>query len=255
MTGATAAVTLNLVTSQIETVLASSSSHPNVFDATGATWVVSITGGSGNDTITGGTMNDTLVGGAGNDALVGNGGNDTMTGGLGIDTYDGGEGNDALKFDHLDTTIIGGNGLDTATVTSALAAVNLNLFAGQIEIASATTSTFHNTFDATGATWVVTITGGSGNDTLFGGNMNDKLTGGLGIDTVSYANATGPVTVNLATKKATGAAGTDTLATIENVIGSDFNDTITGDALVNILDGGLGIDTILGGPEDTILNA
>ncbi len=273
VTGATAAVTLNLVTSQIETVLASASAFQNVFDATGATWVVSITGGSGNDTITGGTMNDTLVGGAGNDALVGNGGNDSMTGGLGIDTYDGGEGNDALKFDHLDTTIIGGNGTDTATVTSALAAVNLNLFTGQIETVSATTSTFHNMFDATGATWIVIITGGSGNDTLIGGTLNDtltggsgddvlignagddKLTGGIGNDTISYATAAAFVNVNLATKKSTGGAGTDTLATIENIIGSLFDDFLTGDAFDNILDGNDGVDTIIGGGgSDTILN-
>ncbi|MFO1006697.1 MAG: hypothetical protein U0929_12125 [Planctomycetaceae bacterium] len=277
VSGATGGVTLNLTTGQIETVLATASTFANMFDATGATWAVSITGGSGNDTIIGGNLNDTLTGGAGDDSLSGGDGNDTLTGGLGADVLIGNGGNDALKFDNLDTSVMGGSGLDTATVTAPTGAVTLNLFTGEIETVSATASTFHNLFDATGATWAVSITGGSGNDTLLGGLMNDKLTGGAGsdlliggdgndtliggdgIDTVSYQTATGPVTVNLATKKATGAAGNDTFATIENVIGSPFNDTITGDLLNNLLDGGDAIpgnDTILGGGGvDSIINA
>lgn len=42
-----------------------------------------------------------------------------------------------------------------------------------------------------------TITGGAGNDTLIGGTGNDKLDGGGGINTVSYAEATNGVTVDL----------------------------------------------------------
>ncbi|USW94826.1 retention module-containing protein [Pseudomonas proteolytica] len=41
--------------------------------------------------------------------------------------------------------------------------------------------------------------GGNGNDLLFSGIGNDLLDGGAGIDTVSYANATSGVTVNLGT--------------------------------------------------------
>ena len=277
VSGATGSVTLNLTDGEIETVLATASTFANTFDATGAAWAVSITGGSGNDTIIGGNLNDMLTGGAGDDSISGGEGNDALTGGLGADKLFGDGGNDTLRFDNLDTSVVGGAGLDTATVTAPTGAVSLNLFTGEIEAVSATTSTFHNLFDATGATWNVAITGGSGNDTLRGGLMNDKLTGGAGndlliggdgndtitggdgIDTISYETATGPVTVNLTTKKATGAAGNDTLATIENVIGSLFNDTITGDLLSNILNGGdgiLGNDTILGGGGiDSIINA
>jgi len=247
VSGATAAVRMNLVTSQIEVVSATSSAFNNTFNAAGATFIVNVTGGSGNDTITGGNLNDKLNGGLGNDKL---------TGGLGADSLNGGDANDALFFDNFDTSVIGGAGIDTAFVNGATAAVNLNLVTSELETVSATTSAFNNILNATGATWVVTIIGGTGNDTLFGGNLNDKLTGGLGIDTVSYANASAAVSVNLANKKATGGAGIDTLTTIENVIGSAFADTIYGDALNNILDGGAGVDTIIGGGGvDTILNA
>ena len=277
VTAATGAVNLNLTAGQIETVVASSSAFHNTFNASGATWAVSITGGSGNDTLIGGNLNDTLVGGAGNDSLVGNGGNDSLTGGLGADSLDGGADNDTLTIENLDTHVFGGAGLDRVTVTGATAAISLNLTTGQIETVLASSSTFDNTFDASGATWAVSITGGSGRDTLIGGNLNDtltggagddlligglgddRLTGGIGTDTISYQTSGGPVTVNLTTKKTTGAAGTDTLNTIENVIGSLFADTITGDLLNNLLDGGdliLGDDTILGGGGiDSIINA
>jgi Ca2+-binding RTX toxin-like protein len=103
------------------------------------------------------------------------------------------------------------------------------------------------------------LTGVSGNDSIVGNSVNDSIVGGEGIDTVSYSTATGSVSVNLTTKRAIGASGTDTLITIENVTGSPFADTITGDLLNNLLDGGdriLGNDTILGGGGvDSIINA
>ena len=247
VTAATAAVNFDLVIGQIESLSATTSPFNNKLNATGATWGVTIIGGSGNDTILGGNRNDKLTGGEGVDRL---------TGGDGADSINGGDANDLLYFDNLDTSVIGAAGIDTAFVTSATAAVNLNLTLGQIESVSATMSTFNNTFNATGATWAVSIIGGTGNDTIFGGNVNDKLTGGDGNDTVSYAFAAAAVAVNLANHKSTGGAGIDTLNTIENVIGSKYADTLIGDALDNILDGSLAVDTILGGGgSDTILNA
>jgi Ca2+-binding RTX toxin-like protein len=99
--------------------------------------------------------------------------------------------------------------------------------------------------------------GGDGNDFLQGTIANDILTGGTGNDTASYVNAftataTG-VTVNLNQQGAaqnTVAAGNDTLTGIENLIGSQYNDTLTGDASANIIEGGLGNDTLVGGAGD-----
>jgi Ca2+-binding RTX toxin-like protein len=39
----------------------------------------------------------------------------------------------------------------------------------------------------------------------------------------------------------------DTLTTIENLTGSNYNDTLTGDAGANVLSGGTGNDTLAGG--------
>ena len=103
--------------------------------------------------------------------------------------------------------------------------------------------------DAEGDTLVnfENLTGSAFDDTLEGNGGNNTLVGGAGNDTVSYANAGAGVTVNLAldgTAQNTIGAGTDTLSGFENVTGSDFNDTLTGDKNDNILDGGAGVDTV-----------
>ncbi|WP_314388319.1 type I secretion C-terminal target domain-containing protein, partial [Pseudomonas brenneri] len=99
------------------------------------------------------------------------------------------------------------------------------------------------------------LNGGNGNDLLFSGTGNDQLDGGAGIDTVSYANATSAVTVTLglAGGQVTGGAGTDTLSGLENLIGSNFNDNLTGDGNNNLISGGLGNDTLKGGGGDDTL--
>ncbi|AKA25990.1 retention module-containing protein [Pseudomonas chlororaphis] len=100
-----------------------------------------------------------------------------------------------------------------------------------------------------------TLHGGNGNDLLFGGPGNDLLDGGAGNDTASYAHATAGVTVNLSLLVAqnTVGAGTDTLTGIENLVGSNFNDTLTGDGNNNVLSGGLGNDVLNGGGGDDVL--
>jgi len=97
--------------------------------------------------------------------------------------------------------------------------------------------------------------GGAGNDLLYSGPGNDLLDGGTGIDTASYAHATAGVTVNLGLLGAqnTLGAGTDTLTGIENLIGSNFNDTLTGDNNNNVINGGLGNDILNGGGGDDLL--
>jgi Ca2+-binding RTX toxin-like protein len=100
-----------------------------------------------------------------------------------------------------------------------------------------------------------TISGGAGNDTLEGGSGNDRLNGGSGVDMASYSTASAAVKLDLAKAGAqnTGGAGTDTLISIESTTGSDFNDTLKGNAQANSISGGEGDDTIEGrGGNDTL---
>lgn len=99
-----------------------------------------------------------------------------------------------------------------------------------------------------------TLFGGKGNDTLHGGDGNDALDGGDGVDTADYRDARSGVKIDLATGKATGGGGHDTLKNIENATGSAHNDTLTGDKHDNVLDGGAGNDRLDGGDgNDTLL--
>ena len=102
--------------------------------------------------------------------------------------------------------------------------------------------------------------GADGDDTLIGGAGNDRLDGEAGSDTASYSSAFAGVNVNLSTGSAASIGGadaafigTDMLFAIENVIGSGFADTLTGDTLANRIDGGAGNDTISGGGGADVL--
>lgn len=88
------------------------------------------------------------------------------------------------------------------------------------------------------------VWGGDGNDLLDGGMGDDTIWGSAGIDTVSYAVAAGGVEIDLSwhEDQNTRAAGVDTLVSIENVIGSAFNDRLTASNQANVLTGGGGND-------------
>ncbi|MDD0843070.1 VWA domain-containing protein, partial [Pseudomonas sp. Gutcm_11s] len=99
------------------------------------------------------------------------------------------------------------------------------------------------------------LNGGEGNDILNGGAGNDTLNGGNGNDTASYIDATSAVTVSVnGNNQVTGGAGTDSLSNMENLIGSSYGDTLTGDGNANILSGLAGNDTLIGnGGADVLI--
>ena len=99
------------------------------------------------------------------------------------------------------------------------------------------------------------INGGAGNDTITGGLGADVINGGAGNDTISYADSTSAVTINLLTNvNSGGSAAGDSLINIENIIGSSFNDIITGSDSSNSINGGAGNDTITGGRGADVIN-
>ncbi|QKZ06230.1 retention module-containing protein [Pseudomonas eucalypticola] len=101
-----------------------------------------------------------------------------------------------------------------------------------------------------------TLLGLAGNDFMIGGKGNDTFDGGAGVNTVSYHAAKGPVTVDLSitTAQDTVSAGQDTLNNIQNLIGSDYGDHLTGNAQANVITGGVGNDVINGGGgNDTLI--
>jgi Ca2+-binding RTX toxin-like protein len=100
-----------------------------------------------------------------------------------------------------------------------------------------------------------TISGLGGDDSLKGFGGADYIDGGAGIDTVFYGDSNAGVSINLATGRCYGgSAEGDTLVSIENVFGSNFNDTITGTSGANQLHGGDGNDVIKGGGGNDLLD-
>ncbi|MBY5999731.1 MULTISPECIES: peroxidase family protein [Alphaproteobacteria] len=94
--------------------------------------------------------------------------------------------------------------------------------------------------------------GEEGDDLLNGGAGDDHIDGGAGIDTASYSDAAAGVTVTLASNEQqnTSGSGNDTLIGIENLVGSGFADTLSGNGENNLIDGGAGEDNMAGGVGD-----
>ena len=229
---------------------------PNLGIAFGCT-IEHARGGSGDDTLSGNDVANQLFGNAGMDTLIGSGGNDILDGGAGDDVEVGGDGNDTFMagIDAGRDSFDGGNGIDTITYAEAKAAVTVKLGAGIAagsaagDAAGIGSDVFESIETVIGSSFNDKLSGSTGADTFIGGAGNDTINGGGGFDTASYAGAKAAVTVNLALTSAqnTGGGGTDTLSALENLIGTAFNDTLTGNKSANVLDGSAGTDTMAGG--------
>ena len=160
----------------------------------------------------------TITDGAASSTIVGTSGRDVIEAGSGSDTIYGKGGNDLICGSFGGDLVYGGRGNDKLT-------------GGR------------NTWDV--------VDGGPGNDYMEGDHSCcADLTGG---DTVSYRNATGPVTVDLPANTATG-QGTDTVVGFGQIDGSAFGDRLVAEYAWSAaaIRGMAGDDLIIGydGPED-----
>lgn len=261
----------------------------------GGTGADSLTGGSGIDTLLGQAGNDTLSGGLGNDQLFGGADNDSLLGGDGNDVLDAGLGNDAVYGGIGLDTITGGDGndlldggADADTISDIGGSNTLSGGAGNDSLTGGTGADVLNGNDdndtLNGGAGVDTLDGGAGNDSLFGGDDadsliggsgNDSLSGGAGSDTLAggegadtlnggtgmdyadYSTSAQGVAINLNLLTASGgdAAGDVIQSSVDGIIGSGQDDTLTGadgeqvggaDAYTSIIYGGGGNDLIDG---------
>ncbi len=225
-----------------------------------------IDGGDGADRITGANGDDHILGGDGDDRIDGAGGlswiqggagNDAVWGGNDTDVVDGGAGDDGLNGMAGDDMLTGGEGSDGMS------------------------GSFGNDI----------LDGGAGNDIMLGGWGDDRLIdtdgddlmrGDDGFDIVDYSGAAAAVVVSLYTawdpvagyhvRQNTGGAGNDILEDIQGVIGTVFDDRLTGrnddwSASIgkvyaeffdggggdDVIDAGSGADVVLGGGGDDLI--
>lgn len=196
------------------------------------------TAGSGSDTL---ISIENLVGTRFDDVLTGNAGNNRLDGGLGADTLRGGLGDDTYVVDSSNDVVIEltDGGVDTVLLSVDQYTLGQNIENVQILTtgrSSLTANALDNRIDAT-----------------VGDNFID---GAAGTDTVSYANSTGGVVLDLALTaiQATGGSGNDTLLNVESLVGSQFADKLRGNAQANTLYGGGGNDWLEGRDGDDILS-
>ncbi|MEF8756321.1 MAG: hypothetical protein V5B60_20685 [Accumulibacter sp.] len=204
-------------------------------------------GAGDNDILVGGGGDDTLDGGAGDDTLVGGAGNDRLWGGSGADSLVGGDGSDSYYLDHAGDSVTETNdnpasgGTDQVFSTLAAYTLGAHVENGRILAAGA-----------------ANLAGNSLDNLLDAGTGDNLLDGGGGSDTVSYLNAVSGsgVSLSLAVTGAqvTGGSGSDTLVGIENLIGSVYVDTLTGDGNANRLEGLSGNDSLDGGAGNDTLD-
>ncbi|MFL6763377.1 MAG: M10 family metallopeptidase C-terminal domain-containing protein [Sphingomicrobium sp.] len=213
---------------------------------------------------------DTTQGGdtvSGTGAIFGLGGNDELSGAGSFAWMYGGKGDDTYHVNNSSYTAfeLANQGHDTvhSTIDYTLGS-NIEDLVLEGSAVRGSGNDLDNLIVGTGGNNELGGAGGNdelrgyaGDDKLDGGIGNDILDGGDGNDTVTYLSSLVGVTVDLGRGGAqdTG-AGTDLLLSIENLIGTWYNDQLTGDAGANrlegfvgddVLSGGLGADVLVGG--------
>ncbi|HBH74207.1 MAG TPA: hypothetical protein DDY43_12420 [Synechococcales bacterium UBA10510] len=174
------------------------------------------------ENVIGSNFNDSITGNAAANSLNGGLGNDTLFGTAGNDTLNGGAGSDTASYNSLGTTVtLGAFGVLNKGALGIDKLIGVETVVGS--------SLLGDTVDHSGAVsgGGVTVTGTTTNLTT-------------GVVTVNGSGAPLPLTFNV--------------LQFENVIGSNFNDSITGNAAANSLNGGLGDDTLFGSADNDTLN-
>ena len=206
------------------------------------------------------------------DYVEGLGGDDHFLGSSGSDELFGGAGNDLMDYsnlsgiDHIEATldegntitvtVVGGDDDQITSMESITGSAGNDIIIGD---------SFDNVFSGAGGDDI--LDGADGDDHLYGNEGQDSFVSGLGddiyeggdgLDNIDYSGAPGGVSVDLTVNTAfnDGFGNQDTIRTIENIIGTDDADIITGDSEINeilagdgddVIRGGLGSDTLDGG--------
>ena len=245
-----------------------------------------LTGGAGGDVLMGNGGNDTIEGGGGDDILHDGAGIDRLTGGAGADLFiltaddqrdtitDYEPGKDRLDLSHFDMFY----GAAQLKVIPTSYGARLEYRDEEIRVYSADGQTLEATdFPTVKVTDLqrppsgnyvekVLVSGTGGADTLIGAEANIQLLGfggddvlgsqagqnildgGSGQDRADYSGASGAVEADLASGLAViDDTWSDQLVAIEHLIGSAYNDILTGDGAANDLSGLAGADSLLGG--------
>lgn len=230
--------------------------------------------GDGNDDITCPDAGDTLDWSSSSAAMTIDPFNGTATG-QGDDTftgcvsYVGSAFDDTLLWDGSTVLFVGGDGTDTVDASAQVTpqAIDLDVLDGAGPVDSTENAIGGSSNDTllgndlrnnlVGGAGDDVLSGFAGNDTLEGGEGNDTYSGGTGADRVSFQNSAAGVRVDVNLGFATGEGDDAFAGGVEIIVGSAFNDQITGGGGATTLNflflGGRGNDLLRGsGSNDTL---
>ncbi len=222
-----------------------------------------LSGSAIRDLLIGSYLAERIEGGAGDDDIFAREGDDIIVGGDDADRIDGGDGYDTVEFTGSNIgvradlqAIIGQGGHAQGDLYFNIEALTGTGFADELggNAGDNRLSGLGGADRLRGRGGADILEGGIGNDLLEGGSGADTLSGGEGADTADYSASATSVSVSLAEGTASGgdAAG-DTLTSVENLTGTDFDDQLEGDQKANILIGGRGSDVLVGHDGDDVL--
>jgi Ca2+-binding RTX toxin-like protein len=222
-------------------------------------------GGDGNDNLFGELSGETEIGITGDDQLFGGAGDDFMRGGLGNDYMDGGSGSDRASY----FSIPGSVRVDLRTQGVAQNTINGG-FDTLVNVENVAGSQFADTLIGNNnANWMWShggaddLRGNAGDDTFWLPEGDGAVVrGGQGVDVVSFR---GRVTLPGEEPDETGITfgisggaqdigrGEVTVFSIEGAEGSEYDDTLSGNAQDNLLSGFTGDDTVNGAGGDDLI--
>lgn len=231
----------------------------------GSQWADLIIGGDGDDdiharggmdTIYGGDGDDRIDGGDGNDRIFAGGGNDTVYAGAGDDFVSGGDGDDIIYGQDGDDILYGDAGADR--IEGGAGRDMIWGGEGDDIVLAGPGDDFVD-----GGAGADRISGESGNDTILDGQGADNIdagqgddivlladdtdidtvTGGLGHDTLSFAQNSSGIQIDIAAGTATNKAGTiDLFTQFEAFVGGGGDDHFKAGSQNAELTGGAGRD-------------
>lgn len=221
-----------------------------------------LVGGLGDDTLTATGGNNRLYGGAGVDSLTGGAGPDTLVGGADYGYLNGSQGDDVVVGGPDGNTMWGGDGDDSMAGGTGPDYIEGEAGNDRLRGGSGNDTLFGQHGDDR-------LDGGDRDDLLYGGRGGDSLSGGSGVDRVGYdvneqshRSIGVTVTVGAGPSRNDGSvedgpigARDNVSFNVEEILGTEFDDTLTGNHLANLLLGGLGSDSLFGLGGDDRLDA
>jgi Ca2+-binding RTX toxin-like protein len=223
------------------------------------------------ENVDGSEFDDHIIGDSGNNVFNGYGGTDLLEGGLGDDAYEFYDGTNTIRetggYDVIDISYA--NYADVApylsidivgfdmkiTVDNSMSYTIEQQFVGQ-DVGQVEELKFMDTSLSllNFTSWYADANQGLP-ITVAGTEVAEPFIGTEGlVDTVDYSSSTAGITVDLAGTGSGGTAEGDAYFSIENIVGSIYDDILTGNDDINELIAGAGNDILNGGAGDDILS-